>query len=163
MSKYSVNIRNFATGLLPFSLRGNVKELLCVLLQPVRLLHFHFTMYRRESLWRLKYNCCVGSMQAMLNDRFADLLHSVDHYCPILIDDGESIQSILVYPDAEYQPLMVGCVMVTSYTSWGTAPFVVRIPVAFEDNIDLRNAVEALVRQYKLSGTKYTIEYYQED
>ena len=163
MSKYSVNIRKFAIGLLPFALRGNVKELLGVVMQPVKSLHHRFTAYREDCLWRLSYNSCVGSMQAMLNDRFYDKLHSVDPYRPILINDGEAVPAILVYPDAEWQPLMIGCVMVTSHSSWGTAPFVVRIPIAFENNMDLRNAVEALVKQYKLSGTKYIIEYYQED
>lgn len=163
MSKYSVNIRKFAIGLLPFSLRGNLKELADVLLKPVKALHHRFTMYRRNCLWRLSYNACVGSMQAMLNNRFYDILHSVSPYCPILINDGEAVPAILVYPDAEWQPLMIGCVSVTSHSSWGTAPFVVRIPMAFEGNTDLRNAVEKLVKQYKMTGTKYIIEYYQED
>jgi len=163
MSKYSVNIRKFAIGLLPFALRGNVKELLGVLMQPLRSLHNRFTTYRKDCLWRLSYNACVGSMQAMLNDRFYDKLHSAETYSPILIDDGESVPSVLVYPNAAHQPLMIGRVMLTSHTTWGTAPFVVKIPMAFYGDTDLLNAVEALVKQYKLSGTKYTIEYYEEE
>lgn len=158
---YNVDLKKFATGLLPFSLRGSVKELQYALLHPVKALHHRFSVFREKSLWRMKYNACVGSMQAMLNDRFADILNSVSPALPILIGDGEAVPSVLVYPNNEQEPVMVGMVMLTSHRSWGAAPFVVRIPIAFEGDENLRNAVEKLVKQYKLEGTKYIIEYYQ--
>lgn len=158
---YNVDLKKFATGLLPFSLRGSVKVLLYALLHPVKALHHRFSDVRGESLWRMKYNACVGSMQAMLNDRFADILNSVSPALPILIDEGDAVPSIMVYPNNEQTPLMVGWVMLTSHRIWSAAPFVVRIPIAFEGDENLRNAVEKLVKQYKLEGTKYIIEYYQ--
>ncbi len=160
MSKYGVDLRKFATELLPFSLRGDTRELLRVLTHPARVLHHRFSDFRGRSLWKMKYCACVGSMQAMLNDRFADILASVSPARDILIDDGLSVASLMVFPEAEHDPLMLGCVMLTSHTAWGSVPFVVQIPDDFEDDADLRNAVNALVRQYRLSGTNYTIVYY---
>lgn len=157
---YNVDLKKLATGLLPFSLRGSVKELLYALLHPVKALHHRFSVFRGESLWRMKYNSCVGSMQAMLNDRFADILNSESQALQILIGDGEPVPTILVYPNEEQEPVMVGMVMLTSHRRWGAVPFVVRIPIEFEGDENLRNAVEKLVKQYKLAGTKYTVEYY---
>lgn len=160
MSKYSVDLRKFAAELLPFALRGNVMALLRVLTHPARVLHHRFMEFRGGALWRLSYNACVGSMQAMLNDRFGDILAGVSPAREILVDDGQSVPSLMVYPEAEHAPLVLGCVMLTSHTAWGSVPFVVQIPDDFEDDTDLRNAVEALVRQYKLSGTNFTIVHY---
>ena len=157
---YNVDLKKFATGLLPFSLRGSVKELLYALLHPVKALHHRFSDFRGESLWKMKYNACVGSMQAMLNDRFADELAAHAPNRLILIEDGDAVPAVLVYPEAEHQPVMVGTVMLTSHTTWGAAPFLVKIPEELEGNSDLYHAVEALVRQYRLLGTKYRIVYY---
>lgn len=157
---YSVNFRRFVNGLLPFALRGNVKELACVLSQPFRALHHRFTEYRQKCLWKLSYNACVGSMQAMLNDRFADELAVNAPGRIIMIEDGDAVPAVLVYPEAEHQPVMVGTVMLTSHATLGAVPFLVKIPEELEDNTDLYYAVEALVRQYRLLGTKYRIVYY---
>lgn len=157
---FNVDWKKFATGLLPFTLRGSVKELLYALLHPVKALHHIFSDFREESLWRMKYNACVGSMQAMLNDRFADELAISAPNRIIMIEDGDAVPAVLVYPEAEHQPVMVGTVMLTSHTTWGAVPFLVKIPEELEGNTDLYYAVEALVRQYRLLGTKYRIVYY---
>lgn len=162
---YNTDPQNFATGLLPFSLRGSVKELLKVLVSPFTVLYNDFRNFRNGSLHSLRYNACVGSMQAMLNDFCSEYLVGLLPERKILVDEGEAVQSVMVYPEAEWEPLMVGWVILTSHRTWGAAPFVVRIPVErspinFQNAADLYNKVDRLVQQYKMAGTRYTIEYY---
>lgn len=155
---YSVNWRRFAIGLLPLAMRGSVKELCSVLTEPVRVLHHRFTVLREDGTWRLDYNCCTGSLQAMLNDRYSDVLQQVGR--PILIEDGAAVRELMVYRNSDYRPLMVGCHTVLSHTEWSAAPFLVKVPVELENNTNLILRIEAYVKQYKMAGTKYVIEFY---
>lgn len=160
---YNVNFKKFAKGLLPFSLRGNVASLVEVLTHPFRVLHHRFSDYRLRKLWFLRYNCTVGSMQAALNDYFADILQNYADGRPILIDDGDSVNGLLVYPEAEHLPILLGCVAVTSHTTWGTAPFLVKIPNDLEDAAfidDMIKTVKRLVDIFKIAGTHYEIIFY---
>lgn len=157
---YNVNLRRFANSLLPPVLRGDVKELLQVLMHPVKALLSRFADVRRDGVARLEYNGCVGSMQVLLNARFATLLESVVPVRPIVIEDGEAVPAILVYPAAVYEPVMVGNVLIRSHYEWSFAPFLVKIPQEFQSNVNFRNEVEAAVQQYKFAGTQYIITYY---
>lgn len=163
---YNTDAQNFATGLLPFSLRGSVKELLKVLASPFAVLYENFREFRKGTLHSLSYNACVGSMQAMLNDFCSGELGNLLPERPILVDEGEAVPSVMVYPEAEWKPLMVGWVILTSHRTWGAVPFVVRIPselspsAHYQNAANLYNKVERLVQQYKMAGTRYTIEYY---
>lgn len=158
---YEINFKNLAVGLLPQSLRGNVVELMHVLTHPFRVLHHRFMSYRAEKLDQLHYSCCVGSLQAMLNDYFADNIVLQAAGLPILVCEGDIIQETYIYPEAEHLPLMIGCVNIYPLDVWGVYPFVIRVPRVFEENRDMMHKIIRLANQYKLTGTTYRIEYYE--
>ena len=160
MSIYDVNFRRFAGGWLPGALRGAVLEWVMVLIQPFRSLHARFMAYREEKLLALRYDTTTVRLEAMLNYYLRDELAVLANGGRILVEDGAAVQQCIVYPEAEYLPVMVGMQMIHSCTAWGATPFVVKIPAALQGNRDVKNRVDRLVRRYKLLGTKHTIEYY---
>ena len=160
MSEYDADIRKFASGWLPGTLRGTVREWALVLIQPFRSLHHRFMQYREEKLRALQYDATTVRLEAMLNDYLHDELAVLANGGRILVEDGAAVQQCIVYPEAERLPVMVGMQMIHSCTAWGAVPFVVKIPAALQGNRDVWNRVDRLVRRYKLLGTKHTIEYY---
>ncbi len=160
MGIYDVNFRRFAGGWLPGALRGAVLEWVMVLIQPFRSLHARFLDYRREKLIALQYNATVVRMEAMLNYYLHDELAAYANNGRIIVEDGASIQPLLVYLEAEHLPVMVGMQMVYPYAMCGAASFVVKIPAALQGDQDVWNRVDRLVQRYKLLGTQHTIEYY---
>ena len=155
-----MNFRRFAGGWLPGALRGAVLEWVMVLIQPFRSLHARFMAYREEKLLALRYDTTTVRLEAMLNYYLRDELAVLANGGRILVEDGAAVQQCIVYPEAEYLPVMVGMQMIHSCTAWGATPFVVKIPAALQGNRDVKNRVDRLVRRYKLLGTKHTIEYY---
>lgn len=164
---YNVNFKKFARSLLPFSMRGDdtssakLIHLLDVLTHPFRVLHHRFMEFRSRSLWKLSYNACVGSMQAMLNDRFADDVALRASGNPILVEDGEQVQELVLNPKLDETPMVLGITEVTSHTAWGAVPFVVKIPSELAGDNKILNAIERLVKLHKFAGTKYSTTYYQ--
>lgn len=158
---YNIFFKRFIVGLLPVALWGNVAELLFVLSKPFRNLHERFMMYRHNKLWQLGYNWTVGSMEAMLNDYYADILAANANGRRILIVAGVADTGVWIYPEAEHLPVELGFVMLTSHTQWGIAPFVVRIPNELDGDMDTLNGVNRWVNEYKIMGTKHIIEYYE--
>lgn len=163
---YNVNIKRFSRSLLPISMRGDDSEqakvyhLMDVLTHPFRVLHNRFMAFRSKSSWNLNYNACVGSMQAMLNERFADVLSIRADGTPILVEDGNQVMPTIVYPNEEQNPLMIGVEMVTSSTVWGVTPFLVKIPSELEGDNDIKYAIVRMVNSHKFAGTQYSIIYY---
>lgn len=160
MSEYNVDLGKFVGGLLPQALRGTVRVWAEVLCQPFKSLHHRFLQYREERLWALKYNAQAVSLEAMLNDWFHDILAANAGGRRILIEDGQSVSALLVYPDNEHQPVMVGMVPVAPAAIWGAVPFQVKIPVEMQGDRNMLNQAERLVQRYKLLGTKHEIVYY---
>lgn len=162
MSEYDVDFRKFAGGWMPGALRGAVLEWVLVLLQPFRSLHARFMAYREEKLRALQYDATVVRMEAMLNYYLRDELAEYAGGGRIIVEDGDAVLPLLVYPETEHLPVMVGMQLIYSYSVWGAVPFVVKIPAALEGNRDVWNRVDRLVRRYKLFGTKHTIVYYSD-
>ena len=162
MSVYDVSFGKFAGGWLPGALRGAVREWALVLIQPFKNLHHRFTQYREEKMRALQYDATTVRLEAMLNDYLHDELAVLANGRRILVEDGAGVLPCLIYPEAEHLPVMVGMQIIHSYTAWGAAPFVVKIPAALQGNQDVKNRVDRLVRRYKLLGTRHTIEYYQD-
>jgi len=160
MGEYNVDFGKFIGGLLPQALRGTVRVWAGVLCQPFKSLYARFLQYREDKLWSLKYNAQAVSMEAMLNDRFRDVLEVDANGRRILVVDGQSVPSLLVYPENEHLPVVVGIVKITSAETWGAAPFLVKIPVETQGDQNMLNQVDSLVRRYKLLGTKHVIVYY---
>lgn len=155
-----MDLRRFIGGLMPQALRGTVRAWTEVLCRPFKALHHRFMQYREEKLWALQYNAQTVRLEAMLNEYFRDILAVNAPGKRILVEDGTAVPELLVYPEAEHLPVMVGMVMVTSSALWGAVPFLVRIPAELEGDREVLDRTERLVGRYKLLGTKHTIEYY---
>lgn len=160
--EYDIDFGKFAGGLLPQALRGGVtRAFLNVLAHPFQELHTVFSLYREEKLWYLSDNWTADSMQAMLNDFFADDIQSCGldpDTQPILVVDGVEGNEVLIYP-ADRQLLVLTPVGLTLGSTWGARPFTVRIPHEMEGEID-EDIVKRLVNIFKLYGIGYRIEYY---
>ena len=160
MDGYDVDFGKFIGGLLPQALRGTVRVWVEVLCHPFKCLHHRFMQYRQEKLWALKYNAQTASLEAMLNDRFRDILAARANERRIIVEDGDAVPALMVYPDNDWKPVMVGMVTVTSASLWGAVPFEVRIPVELRGDQSVLDRTERLVQRYKLLGTRYVIVYY---
>ena len=150
----------FIGGLMPQALRGTVRVWVEVLCHPFKCLHHRFMQYRQEKLWALKYNAQTVSLEAMLNNRFRDILAARANEKRIVVEDGGEVQDLMVFQNNDWKPVMVGMVTVTSSTLWGVVPFEVRIPVELQGDQSVLDRTERLVQRYKLLGTRYVIVYY---
>ena len=160
--EYDIDFRKFAGGLLPQALRGSVtRAFMEVLARPFKDIHTVFSLYREEKLWYLSHNWTADSMQAMLNEFFADDIETCGldpDTQPILVEDGVEGNEVLIYP-AERKLLVLMPVRLTLGSTWGARPFTVRIPQEMEGEID-EEVVKRLVNIFKLYGIGYRIEYY---
>lgn len=160
--EYDINFRKFAIGLLPQALRGIVtRAFIEVLARPFKEIHIVFSLYRAEKLWYMGYNWTADSMQAMLNDFFADDIEDCGldpEMQPILVEDGVEGNEVLIYPAGRFLPVLTP-VRLTLGSTWGARPFTVRIPHEMEGEID-EGVVKRLVNIFKLYGIGYRIEYY---
>ena len=160
MSEYDVDFSKFIGGWMPQALRGTVRAWAEVLCLPFKSLHHRFMQYRQEKLLALKYNAQTVSLEAMLNDRFRDTLAVHAPERRIIVEDGNEVPALMVYPNNDWRPVMVGMVTVTSAALLGAPPFEVRIPVELRGDQSVLDRTERLVHLYKLLGTRYVIVYY---
>lgn len=160
--EYDIDFWKFAGGLLPQALRGGVtRAFMEVLAWPFKEIHTVFSLYREEKLWYLSHNWTADSMQAMLNEFFADDIEDCGldpDTQPILVEDGVEGNEVLIYP-ADRHLLVLTPVRLTLGRTWGARPFTVRIPQEMEGEID-EEVVKRLVNIFKLYGIGYRIEYY---
>ena len=160
MDGYDVDFGKFIGGLMPQALRGTVRVWAEVLCQPFKSLHHRFMQYRDDKLRALKYNAQTVSLEAMLNNRFRDILAARDNEKRIIVEDGDEVPDLMVFQNDDWKPVMVGMVTVTSSTLWGAVPFEVKIPVELQGDQSVLDRTERLVQRYKLLGTRYVIVYY---
>ena len=160
--EYDIDFWKFAGGLLPQALRGGVtRAFMEVLAWPFKEIHTVFSLYLEEKLWYLSHNWTADSMQAMLNEFFADDIEDCGldpDTQPILVEDGVEGNEVLIYP-ADRHLLVLTPVRLTLGSTWGARPFTVRIPQEMEGEID-EEVVKRLVNIFKLYGIGYRIEYY---
>ena len=158
---YDINFRRFTEGLLPQALRGSIRKLVGVMANAIRAVSFRFRTFSDKTEEELRYDSRVFSMEAMLNARFRDVLDVLASGERILIEDGDAVDGIMLYPELEHEPVMVGMHILYPSDQYGAVPFVVKIPAALQGNQDIYDQADILVRTYKLAGTKYKIEYYE--
>lgn len=157
---YDINFKRFIGGLLPVSMRGNVVELAVVLCTPFKALHHRLMEYRRDKLWCMQYNAQAVRLEAMLNDYFADVLSVRAAGRRILIGEGTAVDGIYLYDSAEHLPVSIGCLSVTDHQTWSAAPYVIKVPVELQGDINTYNTIDRLAGIYELYGTKHIIGYY---
>lgn len=158
---YNVNFKRLAIGMLPHSLRGTFRHFVAELAVPFSMLHHRLMEYRSGILQSLTYDGSVGGLERMLNDYFRDVLEVRAGGDRILVGDGVMEYGPLVYPEAEHLPVIVGVAKVMPIAEWGCVPFVVSIPDALDGDADIYDKVDRLVEQYKFTGTKHIIQYYE--
>jgi len=155
MGKYDVNFIKLIKQSLPIALRGNLVEFIHVLIKPIRDVYFRFLTSKQENENKLSYNSQYPNLQRLLNDKFDDIFRRIK------IKDGEgSINELLTFPNEELKPLHLGQVIIYPSSQWGYDPFTVLVPQELE-NPDRENRIRRLLDNYKFSGTKYKVEYYE--
>ena len=153
MGKYDINFTKFIKQSLPVAVRKNLVELIYVLIAPIREVHFRFLIAKQEHENKLSYNAQYPNLQRLLNDKLDDVLRRIK-----IKDSAGNINELLIYPNAELKPLHLGQVIIYPSSLWGYRPFLVLVPVELSN---FENKIKRLLDNYKLLGTKYTIEYYE--
>jgi hypothetical protein len=86
-----------------------------------------------------------------LNDRFDNNLRRIK-----IRDSAESIDDLLIYPNAELKPIHLGQVVMYPSSQWGQQPFLVILPLEFQNE---EPKIRRILDNYKFLGTKYKIIY----
>ena len=152
MKKYDINIKRLIKQHLPFALRkGNLlKELLFVLLIPIRKIYAELLELISSSRKEFEYNSQYCYLQKLLNDRFDKTQREIEVY----EDEEDSSQGVYVYKNVEKTPLKLGVILLSSHTRWKYSGFIVAVPAYLQDKII---EIESCVNRYKFAGTKYKI------
>lgn len=163
---YEIDFREMVRRLLPSALRGeSTAAFFSVLAHPFQNIHTSFEEYamgRYGKRWYISHNWTADSMQAMLNEYFADDIEDCGldpDTQPIKVEDGVEGNEVLLFPRL-MDRLVRTTVLVTPGITWRARPFTVLIPEALRNIID-EGKVHRLVRTFKLYGTHYEIVYYQ--
>ena len=153
MGKYDLDFVKLIKYVLPVSVRGNLVEFIYVLIIPIRVVYNRFLDLKNENENKLSYNAQYPNLQRLLNDKIDNILRRIK-----IKDSGESIDELLIYPNAELKPIHLGQVVIYPSSKWGYKPFTVLVPQSLDNQ---ENKIKRLLDNYKFSGTKYKIEYYE--
>lgn len=164
---FNINWWKLITTLLPFSMRGNLREIIYVFTRPFRIIHHLFIYHISRTTNKLSYNCQYPQLQRLLNDHFDAFNRR------IRVKEGvNTVSEPIIYRASDYQPKIVGLLKVYPASRWGYMPFIVEIPYTINmsgepaDDViilpedDTVKQIRRMVEIYKLSGTKYTLTYY---
>lgn len=158
---YTIDFERKVLWLLPTFLRkiGQYQWLIS-LLEPLRVLHQDFLMYRRLSNYKLKHNSQVCYLQKVLNDAFDS------EQKRIYITNGRFIQPLYIYTTAEDRPVYLGSEFIYSESdlSAGFEDFTVHIPIDIKPNNNtalegLIADMKALINYYKLAAKTYNLRW----
>ncbi len=149
MSKYDLNFRKFIVQSLPIRLRGNVVDLIEVLIKPLKKLYYKFQIFKQEEEKALSYNAQMPKLQKLLNDKLETGGIYIED-SPYNVVDG-------VWENAEYKPKEIGFWGLLAAADIGYNGFVVYVPSGLAGKT---NIIKALVDRYKLAGTTYRIVIY---
>jgi hypothetical protein len=153
MGKYDLDFVKLIKDVLPIAVRGNLVEFIYVLIKPIRVIYFRFLDSKQENETKLSYNAQYPNLQRLLNDEIDPDSRGIK-----VMDSGESIEELLIYPNAELKPIHLGQVLIYPSSRWGYKPFTVLVP---QDLSDKESKIKRILDNYKFSGTKYNIEYYE--
>ena len=149
--KYKIIFKQLITELLPIVLRKEIIiEFIHILINPIARLHGKLQQSIEETNRILSYNSQYPNLQRLLNDNF-DSQRRIE-----VKDSGDSIDDLLIYPNAEYKPLLLGQILIHQSSKWGQHPFLVIVPHDILTDF-VRDSIEKTVNQYKFLGTKFLI------
>ncbi len=156
---YSLEINTLVWLLLSDNLRKpRLLAFIWALVKPLVSLHYTWTQYREDNIYKLHHNGQVCYLEKALNDRFDGDLRR------IYIGDGTLYDTVYVYTEAENQPEPILNTEEEADTLWvytegetadTGADFIVYVP---DEIMQSQNyAVRALIDYYKLGGKRYII------
>jgi hypothetical protein len=150
---YNFNLKRLVLSILPVSLRsGNFKYFLFALNGQFKTVFLSFTSFRLKQLKNLTYSCQYPYLQKLLNNKFDNLQRRIK------VSDGNFQEPILVYPQEDQIPLILPFIVYPA-ENYNFPPFLVKIPAAFQNNINMLNQLKRYLNIYKFPGTKYTITF----
>lgn len=150
MKYYDINFNKLTQLLLPTFLRKpRILAYLKCCIAPVESLHYDFNVRRMDDHYKLNHTWQKCYMEAVLNDMFdLDLRR-------IRIIEGDRYERNYIYTHAERKPKYLGTLFLRraeDYSDTGY-DFTVDMANVFADWYD----VDALVKFYKLEGTRFNI------
>lgn len=158
MKWYTININRLVELLLPRVLRkGVLTGLITSLIFPLNRLQSLFAAYRADVDYKLNHNSQVCFLQAVLNDRFDNVMRRIFiDAAPITTWDG------FLWDEETDRPIMLGTYLIQAEMFVGaeSLDIIVFIPSAIQLNENDNIKLDALIRNYKLAGKRYTIQEY---
>ncbi len=151
MGKYDVNFKKLIKDILPTAIRKNIIEFIHAPIEPIIRLYFQFTSHRKEVAERLSYNAQYPNLQRRLNERFDREDRRIE-----VRDNGDNVPDMLIYPNAEQKPIILGQVILRPSSAWGYQPFTVIVPASILTG-DTEKQTRRILDEYKFAGTKYKI------
>lgn len=150
MSKYDLNFRRLIVCMLPYSLRGNIVDLIEVMVRPLKRYYHQFLSFKEREETALTYNSQTPLLQKLLNDTLETSgIYITD--APYHVIDG-------VWENAEYKPKEIGFWEIIGKSDIGYRGFYVYVPVALSDK---KQIIAALVDRYKFAGTQCEIVFFE--
>ena len=150
---YSVDYRRLALLLTPTFLRKPVlNAVLYALIKPIETLHFIWSRFREDNIYKLEKTGQVCYLRGALNDVFDPDLRR------IYIDgSGGNAEKTFIYTPAENQTKYLGTLYLRASLEFADngADFLVFVPsgIVASQSFELR----ALIDFYKLAGKRYLI------
>jgi hypothetical protein len=150
---YKVDYNKLAILLLPTILRKPklIAYVQCLVF-PISQLHYSWSRFREDNLYKVEHNAQVCKFRKALNDRFDQTQRR------IYIGDGNRYERQYLYTTGENRPKYIGTMYLhqnEDYADTGV-DFIVWVPI--EIITGQYYELVALIEFYKLGGKRYKIE-----
>lgn len=159
MNWLRIDYRRLAMHLLPERImQPKLIAILSSIMSQIALLHTLFISFRNDTDYKINHNSQVCYLQAVLNDNF-DYINR-----RIYITDADVEQwTQFLWKESEDKPIMLGTFLLNreSFIGADSIDFVVHIPVIMTLSADDLNRMNSLIRYFKLSSKRYTIQRYE--
>ncbi len=138
-------------------LKPTFKAYLIASISPIKTLHFTWSQFRIDNIYKLDHNGQVCYLRKALNDKFDPVERR------IYIGDGQLFDTFYIYTEAEAQDRFVHAeeedpviyLRTESETADTGLDFIVYVPTAIASS--QIHGLNSLIKFYKLGGKRYNI------
>lgn len=156
---FNVDFRKLSLLLTPIFWRkaAFVAYIYC-LVEPVKVLHDEFKIFRKKSIYKIVHNGQVMLFEKVLNDAYDDPQRR------IYITDSIINDPLYIYSIPEQRPVYLGTGYLYDFSVFNDVgvDFYVVFPIALKpvspfDILNFENRIKALINYYKLASKRYKI------
>lgn len=162
MSKYEVNFKRLALLMLPTFWRKPILSTVAyAMVSPLGYLHTQFTLFRRESNYRLTHNGQVCRLRAVLNDTFDPIERRIT-----VTDDADNMGILMLHNRKQDKAILLpkretGRAIIVNRRGFDGVngfDFWINIPLDLLETVDIAR-LKAIVSIYKLASKRFSINY----